>query len=363
MWSIAPTPEQTLLDEAATRYLRDRGDDAARWHDFATMGWLGLPFPEAFGGTGGGMAEVLVLARAFGRSLATEPYLSSVVLGGLAVLRGGNAIQHARILPPLAAGTLRLALGFAEPQSGYDPCDVATRATTTAEGAFRLDGHKAVVLGAPSADHIIVTARGDAGLSLFLLDASRAGISRRDYATIDGRDGAEVLLDGVLATRGDLLGAEGQGAPLLEHVLQAGTVAAAGEMVGAMEGAIAQTVSYLNTRETFGRKLASYQALRHRLADMVVLKEEAAALAELAARAFDQATGAERSAAIAAAKAYAGEAGRKVAEEAVQMHGAVAIADECVVGHYLKRVAALDRMFGDVDVHLDIFGRSARSLN
>jgi alkylation response protein AidB-like acyl-CoA dehydrogenase len=368
------SPEQEMLQDSANRYLRDRYDfrersrivgsapgyDETRWRDFADMGWLGLSFPEEFGGTGGTIFDVMLLMKTFGQSLVVEPFLSSVVLGGMTILAAGTIEQKQRILPQIASGKLQVAFGFAEPAAGYDANDVSTKANRQGNG-FRLNGQKAVVLGAPSADLIIVSARSSGaqrdpqGISLFALERSAPGVNLRSYQTIDGKRAAEVILTDVYVDDDHLIGDVGGAGPVIEETMMAGRVAVVGEAIGALNGAVAQTISYLNTREQFGKKLATFQALRHRLADMYVLTREADALGNLAAQAFMTGKGADRFATICGAKAYIAEEGRSVAENAIQLHGAIAIADEYIVGHYLKTMVAVDRMFGDVEHNLDIF--------
>jgi alkylation response protein AidB-like acyl-CoA dehydrogenase len=377
MIGFDPSSEQSLVQETAARYLRERygfskraeimssqhGYDRAIWSDFAEMGWLGLPFDEEFGGVGGSIFDVMLLMQCFGRALVVEPYLSTVVLGGMTIQASGSAAQKRKVLPPLIAGTAHLAFGFAEPKSGYDLFDVETRARR--DGAsWTISGRKAVVLGAECADLLLVSVRTSgerrdpAGLSLFLLDTSRTGLTLRGYQTIDGRRAAEVILDGVSADDEDLIGPQDQASAAIQRAALAGTVAVMGEAVGALAGALDSTTDYLNQREQFGRKLASFQALRHRVADMYVIKEEAMALTLRAARQAQTGQAAESVAMIAAAKAYIGEEGIKMAEDAVQLHGAIAITNEIIVGHYLKKLIAVDRLFGDVAHHLDIFTRS-----
>lgn len=378
---IKLSPEQEMLEESAARYLRDRynfsertriiasaeGYDKSKWRDFAGMGWLGLAFPEEYEGSGGTMFDVMLLMKAFGRSLVVEPFISSIVLGGLTILGAGNDEHKRKFLPQIASGRLQIALGFAEPHAGYDAHDISTTARPHGNG-FRLEGRKAVVLGAPSADYLIVSARTSGaqcdaqGISLFIFERSTPGVTLRSYQTIDGRCAAEVILDDVHLGGDQLLGEAGCAAPIIDEVLMAGRVAVLGEAVGSLYGAVDQTIEYLNTREQFGRKLATYQALRHRVADMYILTREADALAGLAAQAFVHEQGAARFGAISGAKAYVGEEGRWVAENAVQLHGAIAIADEYIVGHYLKRIVAIDRLFGDVEHNLDAFMNGVSAL-
>jgi len=369
MLQVRLTPEQSMLQETARRYLQEAyrfadrarviasplGYDTARWRTFAEFGWLGLPFPERHGGSGGSSLDLVVLLREFGRALVVEPYLSTM-LGGLAVLAGGRPDQQGRLLPPLVAGELQLALALFEPQSGYDIRSVNASAKRVSSG-WRLHGHKAVVLGAPSADFLVVTAccTEEQSVSLYLVERTAKGVDLRPYETIDGRRASEVLLNDVHVSTQDRLGS-GSASPVLDQIELYATLSLVAEAVGCLQGAVDQTAEYLNVREQFGQKLASFQALRHRLADMFVLSEESNALCIYAGQAL--ADGSERSAeVISAAKAYAGEFGRRVCEEAVQLHGAIAITEEFVVGHYLKRLVAVDRLFGDSEFHLDRYLR------
>lgn len=362
-----------MLCEAADRYLGQRygfaerqkivasaeGFHPGRWKEFAELGWLGLGFPEQFGGSGGTIADIVTLMRCFGKALVVEPYLSTVMLGGFTVLNASNPSISATLLPKMIAGELQLALAFAEPTSGYRLNAVETMAVQDRDG-YRLNGHKILVIGAPSADTIIVPARTSGkttdrtGISLFLVGAQQAGMSMRCYATVDGRRAADVKLDAVRVADADVLGQVGGGLAILEETVFGATLALMGEAEGAIDGALALTVQYLNTREQFGKKLASYQALRQRVADMVAMKEETSALVRRALRSLDGPDD-DRFSAAAAAKAYVGQEGMSVCKEAIQLHGAIAIADEYIVGHYLKRLVAVDRMFGNVDSQIDVF--------
>jgi alkylation response protein AidB-like acyl-CoA dehydrogenase len=369
MRKIDITPDQRLLVDAADRYLRDNYSFEQRsarlkkeaepriWRDFADLGWLGLGFDPDNGGSGGTMLDLSLLLEGFGRHLVTEPFVATVALAGRMIERHGSPAQVEKWIPPLVEGRLRASLAIAEPDSGYDMRRISCSVT---DG--RMNGRKSVVLGADEADLLLIPARlsdADGTVGILAVERDRPGISIRDYRTIDGRGAAEIELSDVAVSSADLVGTPEAGASMLEEAALAGTVALLGEAVGVLDGAVATTASYLNMRRQFDRPLSSFQALRHRVADMFVLKEEVKALCRLAADSFDTETGAERQAAIAAAAAYAGRFGRQVCEEAVQMHGAIAITDEYVVGHYLKRMILIDRYFGDVDVQMDIYVANA----
>lgn len=368
---IALSPEQGMLQDAAARYM-DRAYgfherqrivasgaelDEGKWQDYARMGWLGLPLPEADGGGGGTALDLFLLAQSFGKALAVEPYLATVVLGGMTVAAAGTAQQRARILPGIVTGETMLAFACAEPQGGYDLFDVQTQAKESGEG-FVLTGDKSVVLGAASAHHLVVSARtagprhGREGISLFLVDRTAPGVTFRPYGTIDGRRAAEVKLQGVRVGRDDVLGELHDAALHIERARALGTIALLGEAVGCLEGALACTVEYHKSRQQFGKPLSSFQALRHRVADLYVAKEETRALCLLAAHSW-AANEPGAAQAVAGAKAWVGQTGRRAAEDAVQLHGAIAITDEYIVGHYLKRIVAIDRMFSDTDAALE----------
>jgi hypothetical protein len=377
MRHVVINEDRRLLRDTAERFLRERygfeqreairrsadGFDPAVWRTFAELGWLGLPFPTEFGGIGGTMLDVALLTELFGLALVAEPYMPAIA-GGIAVMAGGSAAQREAILPALCEGRVRLALAFAERAGGYD-FEAPTTAATLDGDRYRIGGAKVVVLGAPLADRLVVSAMvaGDAELSLFLVPADAAGVTMRAYATIDGQRGAEVAFADVAVTRDALIGEPGRGRAILRRAIDAGTVALLGEAAGIVQAAVEITGRHLNTREQFGRKLASFQALRHRIAHMFIGTQEVRALCRQAAAAYaDDPDGAETREAIAAAKVHVGRVGRKICEEAIQLHGAIAISDEYVVGHYLKRMVAIDHMFGNANHHFDAYVAMARAL-
>ena len=381
MREIRLSSEQEMLQDSAQRFLRERYDfrhrtavlksdegfDRSMWRSFAQLGWLGLGLPESHEGSGS-MLDAALLMEAFGQALVVEPYVPTVVLGGQLIAHCADDAQKQRLLPPMIGGQILTAFAHGERESGYEAMNVATQAVREGNG-YRLSGHKAVVLGAPSADTLIVSARSAgnrnarAGLSLFFVDPAAKGVRVDSYSTIDGARAGEVILDGVVVPATDRLGPEGGAADAIEAALAAGSLALACQAVGALEGAVSATALHLNTREQFGQKLAAFQALRHRVADMYVLKEEARALARLAALNFEDTDRAERQLSIAAAKAYVGECGRQVCEEAVQLHGAIGITDEIMAGHYLKKLIAVDRTFSDATACLDVFMAGSQALN
>ncbi len=321
------------------------------------MGLLALPFAEADGGFGGGPVETMIVMEAFGRALALEPYLATVILGGGALRHGGTEEQRAARVARVADGSLLLALAHTERQSRYDLHDVATTARRDG-GAFVLDGDKGVVLHGDGADELIVTARtaGDRrdrkGIGLFLVDARASGVSRRGYQTQDGMRAAEVSLAGVRVPTENVIGDPENALPLLERVADEAMAALAAEAVGAMGEMHALTVEYLKTRKQFGVPIGSFQVLQHRAADMFVALEQARSMAMFATMMVQEDDATERRKAIAAAKVQIGRSGRFIAQQSIQLHGGVGMTAEFKVGHYFKRVTMIDSVFGDADHHL-----------
>jgi pimeloyl-CoA dehydrogenase small subunit len=365
------TEEQRLLKDSIERLLKDRYDFDSRkayaaspdgwsrelWAQYAELGLLALPFAEADGGFGGGPAETMIVMEAFGRALALEPYLATVILGGGALRHGGTEEQRAARVARVADGSLLLALAHTERQSRYDLHDIATTARRDG-GAFVLDGDKGVVLHGDGADELIVTARtagarrDRGGIGLFLVDAKAPGVSRRGYQTQDGMRAAEVSLAGVRVSAENVIGDPENALPLLERVADEAMAALAAEAVGAMGEMHALTVEYLKTRKQFGVPIGSFQVLQHRAADMFVALEQARSMAMFATMMVQEDNATERRKAIAAAKVQIGRSGRFIAHQSIQLHGGVGMTAEFKVGHYFKRVTMIDSVFGDADHHL-----------
>ena len=363
--------EQRLLRESVDRLLADHygfaqrrgylvepeGWSSALWSRYAEQGLLGLPFAEEYGGFGGGSIEIMLVMEAFGRVLALEPYLASVVLSGTALRLAGSEAQKLAILPQIGEGHLTLAFAHGERQARYDLTDVMTTAKRTARG-WILDGSKSVVAHGDGADRLIVSARiagereDPEGIGLFLVDAKANGVARRAYPMRDGTRAAEIALNGVEVARDDVLGEPGTAFPIIERVVEAGIAATSAEAVGAMEAMHALTLEYLKTRQQFGKPIGQNQVLQHRSAEMLIALEQGRSMAMLAAMTVDEPDPTERARNIAMAKVGVGQASRFVAQNAVQLHGGIGMTEEYAVGHYFRRCMFIEHMFGDPAHHL-----------
>ncbi|MDO6963005.1 acyl-CoA dehydrogenase family protein [Rhizobium alvei] len=332
----------------------DSGFSAERWGDFAELGLVGALFGEADGGFGGAPFDIAVLFEELGRGLVNEPFLPNLMAGSLIAALGSEA-QKA-LIADVVAGSVQLSLAHGEPQSRYDAELVETRAVKTA-GGWRLSGHKSVVINGAAADHLVVSARlsGEAwdqeGIALFLVPADAAGVNRTGYSSIDGLGAAEIRLDNVDLPEEAALGTPGKAWPALEKVLALGCLALSAEAIGLMEKCRDLTIDYLKTRKQFGVEIGKFQALQHRMATVLLEIEQARSSVINVAGRFD-ATRKEREMAASAAKSMVGRIGKLVAEEAIQMHGGIAMTWEYAVGHFAKRLIMIDSQLGDVDHHL-----------
>jgi pimeloyl-CoA dehydrogenase small subunit len=369
--------EQRLLKHSVERLLGDHYEFEARktymeapegfsrelWGKYAELGLLGLPFEERFGGFGGGPVETMIVAEAFGRVLALEPFLSTVVLGGGLLRHAGSDEQRAALLPKIGEGSLLLAFAHSERQSRYHLADVGTTARRDG-GGFVLDGAKTLVLHGDSADKYLVSARVSGerrdpdGIGLFLVEAGASGVSRRGYQTIDGQRAAELTLTKVAVGREAAIGEPSAAFAVIQRVVDEATAALCAEAIGAMAAMHELTVEYLKTRRQFGVPIGTFQVLQHRAVDMLIALEQARSMAMLATMMVAEENDAERHKTIAAAKVQIGKSGRLVGQQAVQLHGGIGMTMEYKVGHYFKRVTAIDTMFGDADHHLGEVGRA-----
>ena len=360
--------DQRMLKDSVDRLLADRyafdqrrshmaeptGWSPTMWAQFAALGLLGLPFSEAQGGFGGTPVETMIIAESFGRALVVEPYFATIVLGGGLLRRAADPALQAELLPQIIAGDLQLAFAHLERQSRYELNDITTIARP--EGSrFRLEGDKGVVLNGGSADKLLVTARTSgntrdrSGIGLFLVDTRSEGVSVRGYATQDGLRAAEISLAGAY---GVPLGDPGGALPEVERVVDEAIAYLVAEAVGVMEAMHTVTVDYMKQRRQFGRAIGEFQALQHRAVDMYVLLEQARSMALYATMMAAEDDPVARHQAVAAAKVQIGRSGRKIGQEAIQLHGGIGMTMEYSVGHYFKRMTMIDILFGDADTHL-----------
>jgi alkylation response protein AidB-like acyl-CoA dehydrogenase len=336
---------------------RDPGFSTDAWRSFAELGWTAVPFSEADGGLDGSHVELMILMQQFGRGLVVEPYLANIVLAGGVFRRAANEAQKERWLQPLIAGELQAALACTEPQGRYDIANVLT--TATPDGSdWVISGNKGVVLNGGNAELLVVPARTGGeqsdrkGISLFAVDAATPGLRRRSYTTVDGHRAAEISLDGARVPGDALLGDEGGGYTALRDAVDEGTFAVGAEAVGIMQVLTEKTVEYAKNRVQFGVPIGSFQALQHRMVDMLTACEQSYSLLLWSAMANAAGSGEARES-IHALKYQVGTAGRRVGEEAVQLHGGMGVTWDLDVAHYFKRLTAINLVFGNADWHLD----------
>jgi alkylation response protein AidB-like acyl-CoA dehydrogenase len=368
------TEDQTLLRHAVRSALDEhcrpahvrammedvRGYSPAVWTEMAKLGWLGLPFPEQHGGAGLGFVELALVLEEMGRAAYPGPYLATVVLGGLGVALGGSPAQKERWLPAIAAGHSRATAALLEDSLDWDPAATATTATPV-DGGWRLRGTKRFVPWAHVADMVLVPARAPQGLSLFLVDPRAPGVALTPLVGIDGtgRWSTMSLEDAAVGVDG-LVGAAGAAIPVLEALLRRAAVAASAEMLGAARRCLDMSVGYAKVREQFGQPIGSFQAIRHRCADMLLDTDNSHSAVYYAAWALD--AGAE-DAAVAASicKSYVSEAARRVCGDAIQVHGGIGFTWEYDLHLYMKRAKALEVMFGDAEYHRELIVRHIAS--
>ena len=351
---LSPVSRHRELRDDPTGWSRDI------WQKMGEYGWLGLALPEDVGGLGGTFADVALILEQLGTALTPEPFLPSLV-ASIPILRLGTSEQQQAYLAPFAEGRTSLALAHAELNSRFDVSDVETRAVKSGDG-YRLDGNKRWVLNGHAADTIVVSARTsdgekDGGISVFVLDRDTPGLTIPPVKTMDGHHAAMITLTGVQIGRDRLLGAEGSAVAALEEAMDVGAAGACAEGAGIARAVLEMTTDYLRTREQFGVKIGSFQALQHRAVDMFVEVELCKSTAILAAIKVSDPDVVERKSAVSAAKVQLAVGGRFVTQQAVQLHGGIGVTDEHDVGLYFKRMHVLNALFGDEEHHVTRYAR------
>ena len=366
------TETQDMIRDTLARFLADTydfdkrramiaseaGRDPGIWSALATeLGMLSAPFSEEMGGLGGGALENAIVMEELGKAIGIEPYLQTVVIGGGALKAAGGPLADA-LIPAIIGGEAIIAFAYAEPQGRYDPANIRTSAKADG-GGFVLNGHKAVVYAAPWATHLLVTARTGGsgrerdGVELFLIDAKRPGITRRDYATVDGFRASEVYFENVACARDAHLPG---GIDLIERIIDEATMAVCAEGVGTLRKLHEGTLDYSKQRKQFGQPIGKFQVLQHRMADMFIEVEQAASMTLMGTLKLDLPAN-ERMAAVSLAKAKVARSAKFVGQNAIQTHGGIGITDELAICHYFKRSTMIENQFGSPDFHLERYER------
>lgn len=371
------TAEQTLLRESVSRFLHDHhlsgsGDaltklhaGAGLWKQFGeTLGILGAGLQEKAGGMGGGAVETMIIMEELGSALVIEPYLETAVICGALLSRSEGSAAH-DLLQRIIAGTARVAFAHDEGGVCQSLNNVTTRATHDADG-WVINGEKTVVVAAPGSDQILISARTHGadddreGISLFVVDRVTTGLQTHDYTLIDDRPAADLMFTNLRVREDAMLGSEGTALGSIENAIDRGIAALCSEAVGVMRRLLADTIEHTRQRTQFGSPLSKFQVLQHRMVDMYIALERAISATCLVTLKLD-ADAPERALAVAAAKATICETIRFVAQNAVQLHGAMGMTDELAVGHYFRRATVIEHQFGSADYHIARYSELKRN--
>ncbi len=367
---LRATARKFFENECPSTFVRKMLDDPAGvtadfWQKLAEQGWLGLIYPEAYGGVGLGFVDLTVLMEEMGRAVMPGPYFSTVLLGGLTILEGGSDSQKKEWLEKISSGAAKVTLAWTEPNARWDATAV-TLAARESRGGFTLSGTKLFVHDAHTADAVVVAARtanggsAEDGITLFLVPKDARGLEVKLLPTMDQtRKLCEVTLKDVSVGADALVGEKGKGWQPLARVVDRATVALCGEMCGGAQKVLDMTTEYAKIRVAFGKPIGAYQAVKHTAADMLVDVESAKSITYYAAWAVDEQV-AESPLAASMAKAYVSDAFRKVAAAGIQLHGGIGFTWEHDLHLYFKRAKGSEFTFGDATYHRE---RVAQLIN
>ena len=356
--------EQRMLLDATRRFIAERYDFEHRnrvrasaegwsrevWAQLGELGLLAINIPEEEGGIGAGPVGTMLVGNAIGEGMLLEPFWSSAVVATQAIVLLASPRQRSEWLPALASGESIAVLAHEEARTRFEPMDIETRAVAEGDG-WSISGRKSLVYHAPAANLLLVSARAGGELGLFAVPAGAAGLSLRACTTVDEQRAAEILLDSVHVAADARLGGDAREG--LQAVLDYGLAALCAEAFGAMDRLLAATIGYSRSRVQFGAPIGSFQALQHRMAEMLMHLEQARSMSYLAASRCTDPDPAARRAALSAAKALMGQAARYIGQQAVQLHGGMGMTDELDVSHYFKRLLAFELRCGETGQHLE----------
>ena len=358
--------EQLQLRASLRAYLRDHynfdrrratarseaGWDPEIWTAFADrLGILSLADPDNLPDP----VDTMVVMEELGAALVIEPYLETIVTGA-ALLRAGQGRRARHLLDGMASGRVRTAIAWAEPETRFSWEPRRTTAARVREG-WRITGLKSVVVGAPFASDLLVSAKTERGISVFIVSANVAGVTQQAYPTIDGRRAADITFNDVIVPEDSLLGVDGAALASLEAAADATIAAVGAEAIGLMRRMLEDTIEFTKQRQQFGQPISTFQALQHRMVDMFVQIEMASSAVLLATLRLG-ASPVERARAASVAKVTIAEACRFVGQNAVQLHGGMGMTDELPIGHYFKRATVIEHELGTVDYHLGRFANA-----
>jgi len=338
----------------------ERGFSDENWKQFAELGWLGLPFSEKDGGFNGDLMDLNIIMESFGRGLVVEPYISTVILSGSILSFCPDSAIRNKIINNIINGVNKVSFAYAEPNSRYNLNDVSTFAKLE-DKQWVLNGHKSVVFGAGQSNYIIISARtsgnryDESGISLFIVESNNPGLEIQDYPTVDGFKAAEVKLNDLKISADSLVSKENEAYKIMKMSRDKTLVAVAAEASGIMSKMYEMTLEYIKTRKQFGVAIGKFQAIQHRTVEMLILSDEMKSLASMAALKANDSSEGNKS--IYASKIHIGIGGRKLAQEAIQLHGGMGVTEEMEIGQYFKRLTMLDTFLGNSDYYLGAYSK------
>ncbi len=359
------TEEQRMLRDTVERLAAQRhGFDVRRaaiarsggfhrpfWLELGQLGVLGATLPETAGGLNAGPVAAMLIMSALGKHLVNSPYVPTVICAAALLAREASELQRSRYLPAMLEGESIVAFACAESGDSGELTGIATTATRSQEG-YSISGSKSMVVGAPWSDHVMVVCRmasPESGIGAFILPIDSAGIQASYGRTIDGGAASEMHFNQVRVPTDARIG-ERDLRPAIERILDEATAALCADAVGSMSALLAATTEYARTRKQFGKPISSFQALQHRMVDMLLACEQADSITHLAALKLD-ADPVESQLAVSAAKALVGKTGRMVAQAAVQIHGGIGITEELAASHHFRRIEMFNLQYGTIDRH------------
>lgn len=365
---LALSEEQEMLKTMARDFLSDKlpktvvkeieeselGYSPEIWKEMAGLGWMGLAFPEKYGGSDMSFLDLAILLEEMGRACLPGPYFSSVVLSGLAILDIGSEEQKSAHLPKIASGEAIFTLALTEASASYDASGIETKATAEGDN-YIINGTKLFVPDANVADHMLVVAKTDKGITIFILDAKSAGISHTVLKTIANDKLCEVVFDKVKVPKANILGELNQGWKEVEKIIQRAAAAKCCEMVGCIQQALDMTVEYAKDRKQYGRPIGSFQVIQHYCADMATDVDGTRLSAYQVAWMLSEGLPCTKEVAI--AKAWAGEACQRVMALAHQIHGAIGVTIDHDLQYYTRRAKAAEVSFGDASFYREVVAK------